>query len=135
MALCHKHESCRYLNLLSFFSVNPSPSYPVFEGCNHYQYCVLDVDREGTLLCSLSGIRPAVKLNMESDYEDGIISFSRQNMETIERDDVFDIYLHVWYSIHSEEKNGRIAVDCSASGRVTLLHIVEHSNRSSILRW
>ncbi|PIK42370.1 hypothetical protein BSL78_20767, partial [Apostichopus japonicus] len=42
--------------------VDPTPIFPVIDGCNHQQYCVLEKQPQDVLTCSVLGIRPKVVL-------------------------------------------------------------------------
>ncbi|KAJ8051167.1 hypothetical protein HOLleu_04632 [Holothuria leucospilota] len=91
--------------------VIPIPNYPVVEGCNHDKYCVLDVQGEGNLTCSVYGIRPKVQLYWTAFKEHEPISFKPQQISIGEKRDTFDISLTSAY--HSNFRAGdRITVVC-----------------------
>ncbi|KAJ8051157.1 Histidine--tRNA ligase, cytoplasmic [Holothuria leucospilota] len=94
--------------------VNPIPNYPVIEGCNHDKYCVLDVEDEGNLTCSVYGIRPKVQLHWMAFKKQESISFKPQNISVEERMGTFDISLTSAY--HSNFRAGdRITLVCKVT--------------------
>ncbi|KAJ8049581.1 hypothetical protein HOLleu_02376 [Holothuria leucospilota] len=44
--------------------VYPDPPYVVVDGCSHQQYCVLEVQSQGSLTCTVNGIYPQVNLDI-----------------------------------------------------------------------
>ncbi|KAJ8049687.1 Protein NLRC5 [Holothuria leucospilota] len=95
--------------------VIPVPAYPVVEGCSHEQYCVIEAKRQGTLTCTVKGIRPKVKLTWKPVYESGseIISFQNQETTVTTNDDgTFDVSLTSHYTT-DHTSTTRLTVECT----------------------
>ncbi|KAJ8049686.1 NLR family CARD domain-containing protein 4 [Holothuria leucospilota] len=94
--------------------VPPNPAYPVVDGCNPGQYCVLEVQRQGILTCTVRGIRPKIKLMWQTFYESSStqISFSDQETTvTTNEDDTFDVSVTAHFNaMHSS--NDKIRIEC-----------------------
>ncbi|PIK53181.1 hypothetical protein BSL78_09934 [Apostichopus japonicus] len=88
--------------------VNPVPAYPVVDGCNHQQYCVLHVKQGDVLTCSVHGIRPEVKLEWKTFPDDSTISFSDQTHTVKQTEDTYDIV--ITSTISSASRNRVTAV-------------------------
>lgn len=90
--------------------------YPIVEGCDQQQRCVKEVTREGNLTCSVSGIRPEVKLEWTTDSESSSdITFTNQQLRTNKNLDTFDITTTITYHINTISKN-RLRAKCQMSG-------------------
>ncbi|KAJ8023227.1 hypothetical protein HOLleu_35566 [Holothuria leucospilota] len=93
--------------------VDPVPSYPIVEGCNNQQYCVLESDNEGSLTCKLKGIRPQVQLQwntvLESDASS--ISFTNQHLTVTESGETFDVTLTSTYRVIDMSRD-RLTIEC-----------------------
>lgn len=95
--------------------MDPVPAFPVIEGCNHQQYCVLEKQIQDVLTCTVSGIRPKVTLEWKVLGQDNAISFSEQTVTVTQRDDRYDIILKAKLGIPVKPEN-RITVECIAVG-------------------
>lgn len=98
--------------------VDPVPAYLVVEGCNKEGDCELTADIEGTLKCSLSGIRPLVQLEWREAYKSSssLVIFEEKKMTVFNRGDKFDVSLTTTYRIgrFSPEKH---IIQCAVSGQ------------------
>ncbi|XP_071851079.1 uncharacterized protein [Apostichopus japonicus] len=95
--------------------LDPVPAFPVIEGCNHQQYCVLEKQIQDVLTCTVSGIRPKVALEWKVFRQDNAIGFSEQTVTVTQRDDRYDIILKAKLGIPSKPEN-KITVECVAVG-------------------
>ncbi|KAJ8018853.1 hypothetical protein HOLleu_42932 [Holothuria leucospilota] len=97
--------------------VLPVPPYPVIQGCNHEQYCVLDVEREGSLTCTLTGIRPRVQLDFKAFNHQSSqrIEFFDKHLLTNDNDGTFDVFLTSQYRVTETEIN-KVTIDCRVIG-------------------
>lgn len=99
---------------LFFCLVLPNPAYPVVDGCNPGQYCVLEVHRQGILTCTVRGIRPKMKLIWQTFHESSSteISFSDQETTvTTHEDDTFDVSVTANYNA-KHSANDKITIEC-----------------------
>ncbi|KAJ8023818.1 Immune-associated nucleotide-binding protein 12 [Holothuria leucospilota] len=98
--------------------VNPNPPYPVVEGCNHGQYCILEARREGNLKCSVFGIRPKVHLEWRSlhGHKLSSISFHRPNLTITKKGGTFDVALNTRYRLERRYTN-RLTIECIVAGQ------------------
>lgn len=102
--------------MISFrYLVTPIPGYPIIEGCNKERYCVLEVNYNGTLTCSVKGIRPAVELEWRAYHQDSSISFLNEQLHTRSNGDTSDISITTEY-IAEETAGRRITLECRAVG-------------------
>ncbi|PIK37657.1 putative NLR family CARD domain-containing protein 4 [Apostichopus japonicus] len=94
----------------------PSPPYIIVEGCDHTQYCVLDVAREGNVTCSVRGIRPEVELQWRTygNYPD--LSLTELERTSTEKGGIFDISLTTNFKILSAPERG-ITLECFIVGQ------------------
>lgn len=94
----------------------PDPPYLVVEGCTPSERCVLEVQREGNLTCSVKGIRPNVRLDwlpFPEDFTMYISFFDRQ--EVIEGNgDTYDISVTSRYTLKDGDQN-KLGVECRVS--------------------
>lgn len=97
--------------------VKPVPAYPVVEGCNFQRYCVLKVQRKGNLTCTMTGIRPEVRMEwkVSNETSSGKISFFNHTSTVTKSGETFNITLTSSYSITSVKQ---ITVECGVSGSV-----------------
>ncbi|XP_071853138.1 uncharacterized protein [Apostichopus japonicus] len=97
--------------------VSPSPPYLTIEGCNYQQYCVLEVEKEGNITCSVYGIRPEVELQWSyySQDTDGLVIKGEQRKST-QNANTFDISLTTNF-IFSSTFKGRITIECITVGK------------------
>ncbi|KAJ8050543.1 NACHT, LRR and PYD domains-containing protein 14 [Holothuria leucospilota] len=97
------------------------PAYPVVQGCNPLQYCVLSVPRAGHLNCSVKGIRPQVTLEWRqvvSDDFDASILFLKDKLSILSSPDgTYDILLTSEYDIQMAGQN-RLTVECKISEKI-----------------
>ncbi|KAJ8049621.1 hypothetical protein HOLleu_02447 [Holothuria leucospilota] len=105
---------------LSLFNVTiyvfSVPEYPVVTGCNKYQYCSLEAKKEGSLTCSVTGIRPLVHIEVGTFTEEDahVIAFTDREIAVIQDDDVYDIRITVKYRM-KETFRERITLECRIS--------------------
>lgn len=97
--------------------VDPDPNYLVIDGCDHSQYCNLEVHREGILKCSVTGIRPEVELQWRTLYAKSVefILFSNQKTTTQSKGETFQIIHTVEYKIN-KVPDERLTIECLAVG-------------------
>ncbi|KAJ8050648.1 NACHT, LRR and PYD domains-containing protein 14 [Holothuria leucospilota] len=97
--------------------VLPVPEYPVIEGCNHEQYCVLTVEAEGRLTCKVKRIRPRVQLDLRKvfDQSSNVIEFYDKQLTTIGTGDGFDVSLTSKYRIKDTSRK-RVTIECRVVG-------------------
>ncbi|KAJ8051158.1 NLR family CARD domain-containing protein 4 [Holothuria leucospilota] len=79
--------------------VIPVPPFPVVDGCDQQQYCVLEVGSNGSLTCHVTGIRPQVQLKWSTVHETdaGLITFTNQQLEATGAGDTYNIRLSATY--------------------------------------
>lgn len=103
--------------LLFFSEANPKPAYPVVDGCSHGRFCVLRVNKEGRLSCTVYGIRPLVTLQWvwfgEELYQP--VTFHDQEY-TIKAntDGTYDVSLTASYLVE-ERSLQRLTVECKTT--------------------
>ena len=73
--------------------------------------------REGTLSCSLRGIRPEVELEWQEFGEAMMIEFTNQQTKVANEGETFDIFVTTEYKTKSNLNDNRITVKCVATGR------------------
>ncbi|PIK47799.1 hypothetical protein BSL78_15342 [Apostichopus japonicus] len=97
--------------------VSPSPAYPVVDGCPSDRYCTLNVERQGTLTCTVKGIRPAIELQWMVHYEDSIdqISFHNQQSKILTNDGTSDVIHTTEYKVR-DTASDRVTVGCYSIG-------------------
>lgn len=103
--------------LASFEVATFVPSFPVVEGCNHHQYCVLEIQLQGFLTCAVNGIRPLVKLEWRliSSNTAATISFHKDEIATTgHTDGTFDVSLTSYYLIKPGFEH-RLTIECRIS--------------------
>ncbi|XP_071843125.1 uncharacterized protein [Apostichopus japonicus] len=100
-----------------FVYINPIPAYPVINGCRADQYCVLKVNQEGILTCSLHGIRPKVTLSWRTLYakHSTAISFSKKEVEVVSKGNTFDVVLTSTFKIITNDVS-RLTLVCDTDG-------------------
>ncbi|KAJ8050486.1 hypothetical protein HOLleu_03710 [Holothuria leucospilota] len=100
-----------------FVHVTPKPAHPIVEGCTHEQYCVLEVENEGTLTCAVNNIRPAVTLDMKvvDDKSSNAILFIDMQRTIIGSGEAFDVSLHTQYRV-TDSSSHRITIECTVVG-------------------
>ncbi|KAJ8049869.1 NLR family CARD domain-containing protein 4 [Holothuria leucospilota] len=93
-----------------------SPTHIVVEGCPVQQYCVLNVEPEGTLTCSLNGIRPHVELDLEdvSGSSSTFLTFFNKHLTVKSNGDTFDVSLTLQYRF-SGGSGSRVTVECKVT--------------------
>ncbi|KAJ8031733.1 NLR family CARD domain-containing protein 4 [Holothuria leucospilota] len=94
--------------------VHPVPTYLVVNGCDPYQYCVLEGDHQGSLQCLVRGIRPLVELQWKTfhDSDAAAISFTNQQLTVKDNGNTFDVTLTSTYNLKDESRD-RITVECT----------------------
>ncbi|XP_071852530.1 uncharacterized protein [Apostichopus japonicus] len=108
-------ERINLVNLIVF--VTPVPEYPIIDRCTHKGYCVLDVNYEGTLSCTVKGISPEVNLEWKAYFEESqkLISFHNQQLNTKSNGETSDVTLTTEYSVKDPVVK-RITLECKAIG-------------------
>lgn len=83
------------------------PAYPTVDGCPKNQGCVLEVPKEGSLTCSVEGIRPKVRLELHTLFEEdsSLISFTDQEVTINNKTDTFDIFVTSKYHVNGFDFN------------------------------
>lgn len=102
---------------ITFIAVTPIPGYPIIEGCNQEQYCVLEVDTKGRLTCTVRGIRPEVKLEWRVFHEESkeLLIFHGQQVHTRSNGDTMDVTLATEFTA-KEIAEKRLTLECTAVG-------------------
>ncbi|KAJ8047938.1 NLR family CARD domain-containing protein 4 [Holothuria leucospilota] len=102
--------------------VDPVLPYPVVEGCNKQQHCVLEVQQEGNLTCSVTGIRPQVQLEWKASDErtTQLVSFVKDKLTVNRNEDTFTVVLISQYRITSTLPT-RFTLECTVAGSNTFL--------------
>ncbi|XP_071851038.1 uncharacterized protein [Apostichopus japonicus] len=95
--------------------VDPTPSFPVIDGCNHQQYCVLEKQLQDVLTCSVLGIRPKVALEWRAFREETAIDFTQHQFTVTQMGDLYDISLTVNFDFTLTTQN-KVTVECGAVG-------------------
>ncbi|PIK33437.1 putative NLR family CARD domain-containing protein 4, partial [Apostichopus japonicus] len=95
--------------------VDPTPIFPVIDGCNHQQYCVLEKQPQGVLTCSVLGIRPKVALEWRAFREQTVIDFTQHQFKEKQMGDLYDISLTVNFDFTLTTQN-KVTVECRAVG-------------------
>ncbi|KAJ8051017.1 NLR family CARD domain-containing protein 4 [Holothuria leucospilota] len=97
--------------------VYPVPMHPVIKGCEHKQYCLLEVEQEGNLTCTMTGIRPLVHLEWRTLYDrDAVfLSFQKQQLTVKDKEEIFDVTVTATYSV-KDSSPGRITLECRVVG-------------------
>ncbi|XP_071850906.1 uncharacterized protein [Apostichopus japonicus] len=95
--------------------VDPTPVFPVIDGCNHEQYCVLEKQPQDILTCSVMGIRPKMALEWRAFREETPIDFTQHQFKETQRGDLYDISLTVNFDFTQTTKN-KVTVECRAIG-------------------
>lgn len=84
------------------YAVRPKPPYPIVESCNHNQICIVPVETEGNLTCTLRGIYPIVELEWQILLDDNkqVISFiNKYPQVTKTTTSTVDVTLTVQYKV------------------------------------
>ncbi|XP_071852251.1 uncharacterized protein [Apostichopus japonicus] len=95
--------------------VDPTPVFPVIDGCNHQQYCALEKQPQDVLTCSVLGIRPKVALEWRAFREQTAIDFTQHQLTVTEMGDVYDLFLTVNFDFTLTTQN-KVTVECRAVG-------------------
>ncbi|KAJ8043008.1 hypothetical protein HOLleu_09920 [Holothuria leucospilota] len=97
-------------------------AYPAIDGCNGQAYCELPREYEGSLTCSIKGIRPNVELQWRAYFEDesDLILFSNQKRIVKYNRESFDVTLIVQYRV-SDKRRKRLTVECRVVSANNLL--------------
>ncbi|KAJ8018706.1 NLR family CARD domain-containing protein 4 [Holothuria leucospilota] len=105
--------------------VYPDPAYPVVDGCNHQQYCVLKVHSEGSLTCTVKGIRPRVQLDITEVFErsSNVLQFYDKTITIKDHGDTSDVLLTSKYRCNSVTES-RLTIECKVIGtNIEELHL------------
>ncbi|XP_071852618.1 uncharacterized protein [Apostichopus japonicus] len=95
--------------------VDPTPVFPVIDGCNITQYCVLEKQPQDVLTCSVLGIRPKVALEWRAFREETPIDFTQHQLTVTQMGDLYDVSLTVNFDLPQTTQN-RVTVECRAVG-------------------
>ncbi|XP_071850930.1 uncharacterized protein [Apostichopus japonicus] len=95
--------------------VDPTPVFPVIDGCNHQQYCVLEKQLQDVLTCSVMGIRPNVALEWRAFREETAIDFTQHQLTVTQMGDLYDISLTANFDFTQTTQN-KVTVECRAVG-------------------
>ncbi|XP_071842736.1 uncharacterized protein [Apostichopus japonicus] len=97
--------------------ITPRTLNPVIHGCIEQSYCVLEVNKVGTVSCSYYGVRPEVNLSLKTFYDSDseMLSFSDEQRNVKTNGETFDVTLTSQYMLQSTTRN-RITLECSVSG-------------------
>lgn len=95
-------------------TVQPIPTYPVIGGCTRQQYCVLEKQYKGNLICTVQGIRPQVQLEWTTflDSDAHLIAFTNQQSVIEDDEGTFTIKVNATYLIKDKSLN-KMTVQCS----------------------
>ncbi|KAJ8018960.1 NLR family CARD domain-containing protein 4 [Holothuria leucospilota] len=105
--------------------VFPDPGYVAVDGCDHQQYCVLEVQSQGNLTCRLRKIHPQVDLDITQVIEQSSnsLSFYDKSITTTESRGTFDVVLKTKYR-YSGAAWSRLTVNCEVVGvNIDALHL------------
>ncbi|PIK55939.1 hypothetical protein BSL78_07167, partial [Apostichopus japonicus] len=95
--------------------VDPIPAFPVVDGCNHQQYCVLEKEPRDQLTCSVLGIRPEVSLEWRAFRQETPIVFTQHVLKVTKEGDGYDVSLTVNFDITLTAQD-KITVECHVVG-------------------
>lgn len=95
----------------------PFPPYLVINGCNLPDNCILEVQNEGFIKCSVYGIRPLIQLDIRvvEDGSTSLIVFTNQTVDVKRSGDTFDIALKSEFHTQSQPQS-RLRLICATSG-------------------
>ncbi|PIK62864.1 hypothetical protein BSL78_00198 [Apostichopus japonicus] len=96
-------------------TVDPMPAFPLVDGCNYQQYCVLEKEPRDVLTCSVLGIRPDVTLEWRAFRQETLIVFTQHAFKVTQKGDVYDVSLTVNFDITVAAQD-KITVECHAVG-------------------
>ncbi|PIK57618.1 putative NLR family CARD domain-containing protein 4 [Apostichopus japonicus] len=99
----------------TLYTFDPTPVFPVIDGCNHQQYCVLEKQPQDVLTCSVLGIRPKVALEWRAFREETAIDFTQHQFKETQMGDLYDISLTVNFDFTQTTQN-KVTVECRAVG-------------------
>lgn len=95
--------------------VTPEPAFPVIEDQINHHYVYLDVDRIGSLTCSITRVHPMVKLTWTDEDHLQKIHFKHNDTKTTQNiDGTYDVSVTSLYEIDVSAKIVR--VQCSIIG-------------------
>lgn len=112
-------------NVIAYHVVVIARSYPVIEQCHTQgqKYCRLEAHYNGSLTCTVTGIRPQAYLEFSTvGEEDGLlVAFSnRQSTVTIDGD-LFDITITSLYQV-SDTVSGTLTIECRVKDSTGILY-------------
>lgn len=104
----------------------------MIHGCIEQSYCVLEVNKVGTVSCSYYGVRPEVNLRLKTFYDSDseMLSFSDEQRNVKTNGETFDVTLTSQYTLQSTTRN-RITLECSVSG--VNFHLFDNSQKFDLL--
>ncbi|KAJ8050780.1 hypothetical protein HOLleu_04110 [Holothuria leucospilota] len=100
--------------------VPPVPAYAVVIGHVNQQYVQMDVERQGTLYCSMTGVHPNVNLTLvEADaFQSGTISLQLTDMTSSQNEDgTFDVSITATYRAVLSLQSS--VVQCKVTGEIS----------------
>lgn len=121
-----------FVQYVLFITVSPRTLNPVIHGCIEQSYCVLEVNKVGTVSCSYYGVRPEVNLRLKTFYDSDseMLSFSDEQRNVKTNGETFDVTLTSQYTLQSTTRN-RITLECSVSGGN--FHLFDNSQKFDLL--
>ncbi|KAJ8049517.1 hypothetical protein HOLleu_02296 [Holothuria leucospilota] len=105
--------------------VYPDPAYLLIDGCDQQQYCVLEVQSQGSLTCTVNGIYPQVNLDIAKVFEQSsnALNFYDKSLTARENGDTFDVILTSKYNYDGDVRS-RVTVNCKVVGtKIDVLHL------------
>lgn len=110
-----RNNSVKIIDVVVF--VPPEPPSVIIVGCLQDESCVLTVQEEGNITCTVRGVRPKIKLGWFTflDEFSEYVSFSTQEEITEKVGDKYDVTLTSQYKLRDVPQKS-LAVECRASG-------------------
>ncbi|KAJ8049876.1 NLR family CARD domain-containing protein 4 [Holothuria leucospilota] len=94
--------------------VYPDPPYPIVDGCNIQQHCVIVTQKEGSISCTLQEIHPQVKLDFR-EISTSAVHFYDKALTVKESRGAYDITLTAKY-LFMDISQTRRSIECKAEG-------------------
>ncbi|PIK45551.1 putative NLR family CARD domain-containing protein 4 [Apostichopus japonicus] len=112
----HNTDEVKIFNVSVY--VDPVPSYLVIDGCDHTKYCTLDAQlQEGSLTCSVSGIRPAVELEWRPFHTKSLEIMTLSNQQSkITTESGTSTVVHTTKYIIKKATDERLTLECRVVG-------------------
>ncbi|PIK47796.1 hypothetical protein BSL78_15339 [Apostichopus japonicus] len=113
----HNTDEVKIFNVSVY--VDPVPSYLVIDGCDHTKYCTLDAQlHEGSLTCSVSGIRPAIELEWRPFHTKSLEIMTLSNQQSkITTESGTSTVVHTTKYIIKKATDERLTLECRVVGR------------------